>query len=88
MNRNPVHKMLRTLVLLAALLAVSQALDYPRPASAFTSDVALQVSDHQSQHEYHGVMYHNSASGKGLIDFAAESFAKLERWDTVRKISM
>ena len=76
--------MLRTLVVLAALLAVGCAIDYPRPATAFTSDIALQVSDYQSQHEYHGVMYHNSASGKQLVDFPNDSFARLERWDTVR----
>ena len=80
-----------TSVLLLAVISTSLlaalALEYPRPAPAFSAEITLQVSDHQHEEMYHGTMYHNSVARVQLIDVPADSFVRLERWDTVRKLS-
>lgn len=87
----PCSRMKLTSALLLAVISASLlaafALEYPRPAPAFSAEITLQVSDHQHEEMYHGTMYHNSVARQQLIDVPADSFVRLERWDTVRKLS-
>jgi hypothetical protein len=70
--------------LMCVVVATVHALDYPRPAKAFSSGITFQVSDQQHTENYNGTMYHNSQEGKQLVEVPDDSYARLERWDQVR----
>lgn len=77
-----------SLVVFSLILVSVSALQPPAPPSAFSSVITLQVTDFSHEESYHGSMYHNTKSGSQLVDIPSDNFARLDRWDLVRKCEM